>query len=44
MVTDIIVEELEHVEPGHAYRNVVHMGQYIYYRILDEEFDLEYIS
>ena len=44
MVNEVIVEEIQDIEPGEAYRNTIQMGQYIYYRILDSKFNLEYIE
>ena len=35
MVSEVVVEEIQDIEPGKAYRNTIQMGQYIYYRILD---------
>lgn len=37
-------ENSEDITPGESYRNYIKMGQFVYYRILDAQFDLEYIS
>ena len=44
LVTEIITEGTQDVEPGKGYRNTIQMGQYLYYRILDSRYDLEYID
>ena len=44
MVHEIIHNDIQVVKPGESYRNTVHMGQYIYYSILDSHYDLEYIE
>ena len=44
LVEEIILENIQEVKPGKAYINKINMGEYIYYRILDSEYNLEYIS